>query len=300
MSTEIVKVEQDAEQTAYYLQTKAEIDTQIATAKAFPRSETMFLERAISRATLNEEIAQSCIYALPRGGKPIEGPSVRLAEIIVASYGNLRASARVVENDGKMVTSQGVCHDLENNTAVSIDVKRRITDKHGKTFNEDMQVVTGNASNAIAFRNAVFKVIPMAYTNMIFEKVKEVARGTAKTLTERRNKAVEWFNEQGVKNDQLCESLGIKKIEDIDLDKLMVLSGMKSALKNGESTIKEMFEKATPSPTIEKPKFTEAEFELAFNSGAEISLIESGYSTTPEIIEKYKAYVASQNGSAKN
>lgn len=51
---------------------------------------------------------------------------------------------------------------------------------------------------------------------------------------------------------------------------------------------------------IEKPLFTEAEFELAFKSGAEISLIESGYSTTPEIIEKYRAYVASQNDSTKN
>ncbi|MFM7859586.1 MAG: hypothetical protein ACKO96_48585, partial [Flammeovirgaceae bacterium] len=147
------------EQTALYLQTKAEIDTQIATAKAFPRSEKMFMDRAISMATVTEEIAQSCIYALPRGGKPIEGPSVRLAEIIVASYGNLRSSARIVDNDGKMITSQGVCHDLENNTAVSVDVKRRITDKNGKTFNDDMQVVTGNAANAIAFRNAVFKVV---------------------------------------------------------------------------------------------------------------------------------------------
>lgn len=230
------------EQTSYYLQTKAEIDTQIATAKAFPRSEGAFIEKAISRATLTEEIAQSCIYALPRGGKPIEGPSVRLAEIIVASYGNIRASARIVDNDGKMITSQGVCHDLENNTAVSVDVKRRITDKNGRTFNEDMQVVTGNAANAIAFRNAVFKVVPMAFTQAIMEKVKDVARGTAQTLTERRNKAIEWFNSQGVKNEQICTALAIKKIEDIDLDKLMILSGMRSALKNGESTIKDMFE----------------------------------------------------------
>lgn len=274
----------EVEQTAYYLQTKAEIDTQIATAKAFPRSEKMFLDKAISRATLTEEIAQSCIYALPRGGKPIEGPSVRLAEIIVASYGNLRASARVVENDGKMVTSQGVCHDLENNTAVSIDVKRRITDKNGKTFTEDMQVVTGNASNAIAFRNAVFKVVPMAYTNIIYEKVKEVARGTAQTLTERRNKAIEWFNGQGIKNEQLCEALQVKKVEDIDLDKLMVLSGMRSALKNGETTLKDLFEteKETPKkPLISKQQFEEAKKEVKSgnNTPEDIATI---FELTPE------------------
>lgn len=59
-------------------------------------------------------------------------------------------------------------------------------------------------------------------------------------------------------------------------------------------------EKKSETTLIEKPKFTEAEFELAFNSGADISLIESGYSTTPEIIEKYKQFVSSKNDSAKN
>lgn len=272
------------EQTSLYLQTKAEIDTQIATAKAFPRSEKMFIDRAISMATVTEEIAQSCIYALPRGGKPIEGPSIRLAEIIVASYGNLRASARIVDNDGKMITSQGVCHDLENNTAVSVDVKRRITDKNGRTFNDDMQVVTGNAANAIAFRNAVFKVVPMAFTNAIMDQVKDVARGTAQTLTERRNKAVEWFNGQGVKNEQICAALDIKKVEDIDLDKLMTLSGMKTALKNGESTIKEMFEPAE-QPKAKKPFTDELIPEVAFQvqmSGYTVEQLKNEYEITPE------------------
>lgn len=292
MSTNQVAVIQQEEQTALYLQTKAEIDTQIATAKAFPRSEKMFLDRAISMATITEEIAQSCIYALPRGGKPIEGPSVRLAEIIVASYGNLRASARIVDNDGKMITSQGVCHDLENNTAISIDVKRRITDKNGKPFNDDMQVVTGNAANAIAFRNAVFKVVPMAFTQAIFDKVKDVARGTAQTLTERRTKAVEWFNGQGVKNEQICKALGIKRVEDIDLDKLMILSGMRTALKNGESTIKEMFEPATKAAMpASKPLFTESDFDMCKNEGMTIDDIRKDWETTPEIEMSYEDYI---------
>ena len=69
---------------ALSLITKAEIDVQISTAKAFPRSLTMFIQKATSMATLTEEIAASCSYALPRGGKNLEGPSVRLAEIVCA------------------------------------------------------------------------------------------------------------------------------------------------------------------------------------------------------------------------
>ena len=228
---------------ALSLITKAEIDTQIATAKAFPRSLKMFHDRALSMATLTEDIAASCSYSLPRGGKTLEGPSVRMAEIVVSSFGNIRSGARVIANDGKTITAQGICHDLETNNCVTVEIKRRITDKYGKTFNDDMQTVTGNAACAIAFRNAVFKVVPAALCQDIYDKAKEVARGTAETLVVRRDKAIDYFNSIGVKNEQIISVLEIKKIEDIDLDKLSILTGMKAAIKNGEATVASLFEK---------------------------------------------------------
>lgn len=244
MSTENTEIIiQDKSETLYLL-TKAEIDVQISTAKAFPRSLTMFLQKAMSMATLSEEIAASCSYALPRGGKPIEGPSVRLAEMVCSSYGNIRAGARVISNDGKTVTAQGICHDLETNNSVTVEVKRKITDRNGKTFSEDMQVVTGNAACAIAYRNAVFKVVPSALCQEVYDKAKEVARGTAETLVARRTKAVEYFKSLGVKDKQICDVLEVKKIEDIDLDKLSILTGMRAAIKNGETTVKDVFEPA--------------------------------------------------------
>ena len=76
-----------------------------------------------------------------------------------------------------MITAQAICHDLETNLAVSKEVKRRITNKYGKTYSEDMQVVTGNAASSIAFRNAVLAVIPKAVTKRIINEVKKVALG---------------------------------------------------------------------------------------------------------------------------
>ena len=73
----------------------------------------------------------------------------------VACYGNPRAASRVIDNDGRKITSQGGCHGLENNVQISVEVGRRIT---GKTYSDDMQITTGNAANCIAFRNAVFRV----------------------------------------------------------------------------------------------------------------------------------------------
>ena len=60
---------------------RAEVDQQVATARAMPRSISKAIQNINTLATLDEESAQECIYALPRGGKPIKGPSVRLAEI---------------------------------------------------------------------------------------------------------------------------------------------------------------------------------------------------------------------------
>lgn len=235
---------------ALSLITKAEIDVQISTAKAFPRSLTVFIQKATSMATLTEDIAASCSYALPRGGKSLEGPSVRLAEIVCATYGNIRSGARVIANDGKTITAQGICHDLETNNCVTVEVQRTILDKNGRPFKQDMQVVTGNAACAIAFRNAVFKVVPAALAQEVYDRAREVARGTAETLVARRDKAVKYFRELGVKDAEICNVLGIVKIEDINLDHLQTLSGMRAAIKNGESTVKEIFEPITETITV--------------------------------------------------
>ena len=273
-------------QSALSLITKAEIDTQISTAKAFPRSIKMFLDRSMSIATTNESVAASCAYAVPRQGKNIEGKSVRMAEIICSAYGNIRTGARVIDNDGKTITAQGICHDLETNNCVTVEVKRRITDKNGKTFSEDMQVVTGNAACAIAFRNAVFKVIPSALSDEIFEKAKEVARGTAETLVTRRNKAINYFREQGIKDSQLCEKLEIKKVEDIDLDKLQILQGMVSLVKNGEGTLKELFEKVDDNELIKAD--IEQLFALKFDSLTEDERITIEQITKKNEVKSFK------------
>ncbi len=250
-STEIQVIENDPKEAALYLLTKAEIDTQIATAKAFPRSLTKFRDKALSMATFSEDIAAACTYALPRGGSKLEGPSIRLAEIVAASYTNIQYGGRVIANDGKMIVAQGVCIDLENNVKATVEVSRKITDKNGKTYNQDMQVMTGNAAIAIAVRNAIFKVIPGALVSAIQEKAKEVARGTAETLVSRRDKAIAYFKSLGVTEKQLCDTLEIIKVGDIDMDKLETLTGMKAAIKNGEATVQSLFE--AEAETIDYP-----------------------------------------------
>lgn len=221
--------------------TRAEIDTQIATARAYPRSIKEFKRTAMELACLDEDTASSMFYALPRGGKTIQGPSVRLAEVVMSCWGNIRAEADIVAIDHSFVTAMGSCIDLEKNVANRIRVKRRITDKNGKRFNDDMIAVTSNAASSIAFREAVFKVVPRALVKDIYEAAKKTAVGDVKTIASRRSSAFEWFAKNGIKQEQILQKVGRKGVEDVTLDDLAILTGMKTAIKDEGASIDELF-----------------------------------------------------------
>lgn len=228
--------------------TKSEVDIQIATAKQYPRNIPDVLNKISTYATMDTETAADCFYVLRRSGSggstTVEGLSVRMAEIIAGAWGNLRVQTRIVGNDGKTITAQGICHDLETNVAVSVEVKRRITDKYGKTYSEDMQVVTGNAASAIAFRNAVLKVVPKAVTKRVIEGVKQVALGQSLDLETSRQKMLEYFGKLGVTKDMILDYLNLKKVEEIDKEAVFELRATANAIKEGTTTVQETFIKA--------------------------------------------------------
>jgi len=226
---------------------KAEIDVQIATAHRFPRSVKGFRDEALAMVTLTEEIAEECIYALPRDGKTIEGPSARFAEVVASAWGNSRAGARVVDESGDFVTAQGIFHDLQKNVAITYEVKRRIVDSKGRRYKPDMIGVTANAACSIALRNAILKGVPKAFWSDIYEAARKTVMGDYQTLANRRAAALAMFQKYGVLPERVFEKLGVRGEEDITLEHLVVLRGLLTALKEGDTTVEESF------PTPQQP-----------------------------------------------
>lgn len=222
-------------------QTRGEVDIQIATAKKYPRSIKAFRAKALEYATMDEDTAASCFYSLPRGGKPIEGPSVRLAEIVAAAYGHMRVASRIISEDDRFVVAQAYAWDLENNVAVGFEVRRRITDRRGHKYNDDMIGVTANAAASIALRNAILKVVPMALVRPIYIKAREVAVGDAKTLSARRSEMAAYFSKMGVTEERLFAAIDRAGIEDITLDDLATLKGLATAIRDGDTTVDQAF-----------------------------------------------------------
>ncbi len=282
-----------AEQSMVAMLNKSEIDQQITTAKKHPRSVVNFRKEALQMVTLNERVAESCIYALPRDGKTIEGPSARFAEVILSAWGNCRAGARVISDSGEFVTAQGVFHDLERNVAITYEVQRRITNKSGKRFGADMIGVTANAACSIALRNAALKGVPKAFWDDLYEAARQTIRGDFKTLSNRRAETLTKFQGYGMNKEQVCALLSIGGIEDIGLDELVTLRGVLTALREGETTPEQLAAQpdstSKPKVSIPQPKKAEPEAPTDSPEPPSVTLESAGGIAFAEVPEKPKA-----------
>lgn len=225
---------------------KANVDVQVLTAKQFPRNATRAIQNSIVMATIDPDTAQMMRYALPRGGKPITGPSVHLAKLIVSNWGNVRAEAKVVQITDSQVVSRGTCWDLENNVATAIEVRRNIKSKNGQRFSDDMITVVGNAANSIAFRNAVFSVIPKAVTDKVYKAAQECITGDlsdeAKLLQKRTN-CLKFFNDEyGITEEEVIKLCGKQTVNQIKADEIALMLGIYQSLKDGDTTVEEVME----------------------------------------------------------
>ena len=223
---------------------RANVDSQVATAKQYPRDISRSVNNSIAMATMDYATAQSCGYALPRGGKPITGPSVHLAKLIVSNWGNMRAEAKVVQITDKQVISRGTCWDLENNVATAFEVRRSIVGKNGKRFSDDMITVTGNAANSIAYRNAVFSVIPKAITDKVYQAAQHFITGDLtdeEKLVARRKKCIDFFkDEYGITEQEVVMLCGKQTVNQIKADQIALLLGITQSLTDGDTTVDEL------------------------------------------------------------
>lgn len=215
----------------------AEISQQIMTARAYPRSVTGFRRSMREMVTYDQATALSCLYALKRSHKVIEGPSIRFAEAALQSWKNSRAGSRIVDIGSEFITAQGFFYDLENNMALAFEVMRRITDKDGTRYGDDMIGVTGNAASSIAFRNAVLKGIPKIAWNEPYQAARNLSIGKGESISIKRDEMVKAFAPLGVDKEQIFGLLGVKGLDDVSIDHMILMGGILNSIKEGETTV---------------------------------------------------------------
>ena len=199
---------------------RANVDSQVATAKRYPRDIRRSIDNSVVMATMNQDTARSCSYALPRGGKPITGPSVHLAKIIVSNWGNIRTEAKVIQITDKQIISRGTCWDLETNVASAFEIRRSIVDSKGKRYSDDMITVT------------VYQAAQKFITGDLSD--------ADKILKTRTNIINKFKNEYAITEEEVIKLCGKQTSNQIGPDEIAMLIGIIQALKDGDTTVNDL------------------------------------------------------------
>lgn len=240
-----------------YQQDKAAINMQLEIARRYPRNLNRVVENCISLVTIDKEVAEKCNYAL-RKGKLITGPSVYLARIIAQEMGNLRVENRVVGYDSTHVTCEAIAFDLEKNYIVRTQIKKSIVGKEGR-YSEDLCVLTGNAGNAVAFRNVIFSIVNQGLVNKIYKAALQAITGDLSdetALVRKRTNVINGlktrYSSYKLTDEEIVKSVNRLIIDHITAEDIAVLVGFDTSLKNGDATIESIFRPSqkqfTPAP----------------------------------------------------
>lgn len=250
-----------------------------------PRNIKKVLNNCTTIITMNDEVAKSCTYNLPKGDGII-GPSVHLARIIAKQMGNMRCESRVLNVEERQVVSEALCFDLETNFAVKAEVRRSIWGIKGR-YKDDMIITTGAAASAVAFRNAVFGVIDAEIVNNLHSIAKRKVTGdlsTEEKLVSRRTQIVNGFKAIyqpfGLTENEIAASVKKKLIVHIGEDEVLKLIGYENSLKKGLATFEEIFRPTPDKPTPPPDKSLER-VETLMNAAK-----------TRKDLEKFKAQVS--------
>src|SRR5699024_3717291 len=104
-----------------------EVKGQIYMAQQFPRN-ILASEKRILDNCKRPALAEVAIYSCPRGGTKVEGPSIRLAEVLAQNWGNLSFGVKELEQKAGESVAMAYCWDLETN----VRQEKTFTVKHSR------------------------------------------------------------------------------------------------------------------------------------------------------------------------
>jgi hypothetical protein len=221
-----------------------------ATARAHTRSITRFVETLTEIVTLSADVAGQCLYAMPRGGRNVTGPSVRFSEVVASSWGNLSVTCTIMEIAAEAVVVRGIATDLERNYTLGLDCRRNVNKKrrNAKPDSDDIQLAVA-VCTSIARRNVTLAVVPKAlWSGPLFAAT--VASTGKGTLESRRTSALNLFAELGATEAQVFAALDVPGAPEMTLKHLAWLRSQVTPIREGEITV----EKALAPPEAEKPR----------------------------------------------
>lgn len=237
-----------------------EVKGQIFMARQFPRN-VFQAEQRILDACKRPSLAETAVYSYPRGGSRVEGPSIRLAEVLAQNWGNIAFGIKELEQRPGESVAMAYAWDLETNVrqekVFTVPHSRKARGKIQKLEDpRDIYELVAN-NGARRLRACILGIIPGDIVEKAVEECnRTLSGGNQGPLKDRIANALKAFKEQyRVTQEQIEERFGYNVDAFTERD-LLDLVKIFNSLKDGMSKPEDWFSKEVK--TKQENKLTEA------------------------------------------
>lgn len=152
-----------------------EVKAAVFLAKQFPRDEIK-AENKILELCKRKNFADTALYSFPRGGEVVQGLTIRFAEAVARSWGNIQYSVIELDTDDGKSTMLAYAWDVENNikTTKQFDLEMKRCTKKGAYVLTDMrdQYEMKASYGARFLRGCILNLIPNYILDSCIEEIK--------------------------------------------------------------------------------------------------------------------------------
>lgn len=223
----------------------AEAQGAMTLAKKFPR-DLAVAERMVLDACKRRGFAEAALYAYPRGGVTVTGPSVRFAEELARAWGNMQIGVRELSQSAGISEVESYAWDLERNLRVSkvFRVAHRRDTRDGTkvlTDGRDIYELVAN-QGARRLRSCILELIPGDIVEAAVEACQTtLAQGEDEPLAARIAKMAVAFEQFGVPKSAIEKRVG-HNLDATTETELVQLRAAYKAIKDGYSEPADLFD----------------------------------------------------------
>lgn len=222
----------------------AEVQSAYVIAKKYPRNQHESYSNIID-ACKRPFLAEQAMYAYPRGGSLVTGPSIRLAEAMAQCWGNLDCGVREISQGNGVSLAEAYAIDLQTNTRVTktFHVPHVRDTKKGRVKLTDARDIYEMVANqgARRLRACILGILPGDVVEAAVEQCKKTLQNGEVPLADQVRKMVTSFNDLGVKVEHLETRLG-HKLDATIPQEIVTLKAIYKSIKDGFAPRDEYFD----------------------------------------------------------
>src|SRR5690625_699934 len=250
--SDLTQIYQNETNTSVQAQSSAsremeEVKGQIFMARQFPRN-VFQAEQRILDACKRPSLAETAVYSYPRGGTRVEGPSIRLAEVLAQNWGNIAFGIKELEQRPGESVAMAYAWDLETNVrqekVFTVPHMRKAKGQIKKLDDpRDIYELVAN-NGARRLRACILGIIPGDITEKAIEECNRTLTGNNKEpLKDRISVALDAFKDKyKVTQEQIEARMGynVGAFTERDYADLIQIF---TSLKDGMSKVEDWFAK---------------------------------------------------------